>query len=105
MPNTKKYLEEDFDLYKEGKITFKELKAKYNVSDKTLFQALNRRQIFAKKTRIKLTSPFMKEPKICESITECAEELHLSLPTIYRAIRGDKVATLDKLRVKLEVIK
>lgn len=50
---------------------------------------------------IKIVSPY-KEPIYVADIQKCADELKVSRSTIERALRGDKVPTLDELNIKIE---
>lgn len=97
-----KYEIEDFEAIKKGDTTIKDVALKYGVSVKALQMAINRSGIYLKKKIVIIHTPY--GAKKCIGIREVANELNLSQWTIKRALKGERVKTLEDLDIMLEVV-
>lgn len=95
------YRKKDLVDIKNGKTTIEQVAQKYNVSTQSVIKAMNRRKIFTQKKRILITTPY--EQRVANSIQECADILEMSRDSIKRALKGERVPTLDNLEIKVEV--
>jgi len=91
-----------YDLLDLETMSVDELCEKYGVSKATIKKALYRNG-FRKHKKIKITSPYSEETYVAD-IQKCADELKVSRETVYRALRGEKVPTLDDLNIKVEYV-
>ena len=82
-------------------LSIQECAEKYGVSPQAVLRAKNRRGIYSKKIKILITTPY--EQRVAKSIQECANMLELSRASILKALKGQRVATLENLEIKVEV--
>ena len=83
-------------------LTIDQIAQKYGVSRSAVIKAMNRRKIFTQKKKILITTPY--EQRVVSSIQECADILEMSRDSIKKALKGQRVPTLDNLEIKVEVI-
>ncbi len=83
-------------------LTIDQIAQKYGVSRSAVIKAMNRRKIFTQKKKILITTPY--EQRVVNSIQECADILEMSRDSIKKALKGQRVPTLDNLEIKVEVI-
>lgn len=102
MANKRRYDRNDFELYKQGAVDIKTLANKYETSVNTIRRAMNRDKVFARKTRIKIITPY--KTLIVDSKTECAYELKVGIATVYRALSGYPVKMFEDMGISLEVV-
>lgn len=95
------YEEKDLISIKNKELTIEQVAEKYGVSCNSVIKAMNRRKIFTQKKRILITTPY--QQRIVNSIQECADILEMSRDSIKRALKGERVPTLDNLEIKVEV--
>lgn len=98
-----KYLEEDLEAIAKKEKTLKEVALKYGVTQSALRRCLNRHNYHSRKVKIIIRTPY--NSAMVGSVQECAETLKLSRSTIYNALNGKPIKTLDDLGIKLEVVK
>lgn len=98
-----KYLEEDLEAIVKKEKTIKQVATDYGVSQNAVLRCLNRRGYHIKKRRIRIITPY--KTVVVESAYECAETLKLSATTINKALRGEKIKTLEELGIKVEVVR
>ena len=95
------YQTKDLIDIKNGKATIDQVAQKYGVSRVAIIEAMSKRKIFVKKKRILITTPY--EQRVVGSIQECAKVLEMSRESIVKALKGQRVATLEALEIKVEV--
>ena len=90
-----KYEQEDLE-----NLSVEELCKKYGSTEQAIKKAMYRNG-YRKHRAIKIVSPY-KEPVIVADKQKCAEQLRLSRRSVDRALKGERVAILDDLNIKLE---
>ena len=96
-----KYDIEDFEAVAKGETTVKELVKKYQSTPKQIRQALVQRGFHIRK-QIKIVSPY--KTMIVADKQKCADELGVSRSTIAKALKGEKIPTLDELNIQLSYV-
>lgn len=96
-----KYDNKDLLAIRNGTKTRQEIADKYGVSVHAIRCAMSRAKIYERKTAVLMTTPY--QTKIFSSISECAEAIGVSQPTITKALRGKRSQILEVLEIKVEV--
>lgn len=95
-----KYKEEDLLKIIRKEADVMEIAHKYGSSYQAVRKALYRYGYRAHR-KVKIISPYRDDIYVADA-QKCAEELKVSKITIYRALRGQKVAMFDELNIKVE---
>lgn len=96
-----RFLESDLLAIQNREKTFTEIALKYGTTIFSVRRSFNRRGYHLRNKKYHIKSPH--KNTTCYSINDVANQLHLSRGTIMRAIKGYKIATLERLNIKLEV--
>ena len=80
-----------------GNKTKEQVAEKYNTKISVINRAMSRRGLWVRKKRIEIITPYGN--KVCNSITETANELGLSHESIRRALRGLPVKMLTEMEI------
>lgn len=92
-----------YNVYDLETMSVEELCVKYNSTPNAIRRMRSYHQIYNRKTRIRIISPF--KITIVRSIQECCDTLDLSRTTIKRALNGEHVPILEEMGIRLEVVK
>ena len=91
-----------YDVYDLETLSVAELCVKYNATPNAIRRMKSYHQIYERKIRIRIITPY--RIIVVKSIQECCETLELSRTTIKRALKGEKVPILVEMGITLEVL-
>lgn len=97
-----KYNEKDFEKVAKGLASVDEMCEFYGVSHEAFITAMNRKNYYLKKTKLKITTPH--KTKVVYSFSACAYELKVSEQTIRNYLKGKRVKVFEDLGIKIEVV-
>ena len=95
----RKYKISDIELLAQKKITPKEFAEKYGVSLDSVYHLCRREHIHLTKPVIIIRSKY--GDTYVRGKQECAEELKISYTSVVRALKGEKVNTLEELGIEI----
>ena len=93
----------DLIAIKNGKQTINEVAEKYNTTPTAIKLAMYRRQIWRRKKRVLLVTPY--KTTECCSVEDCARKTNITPTTLLKALRGERVPLLEELNIKVKYIK
>lgn len=96
----RKYEEQDLEDLVKGLTDINKLCEKYGTKPHSIIRQANRRGYYSRKTKVIIVSPF--KNIVCDSITDCAYELGVSIPTIYKALKGERVKIFEELDITIK---
>lgn len=98
-----KYDIKDFEKIVSGEVEIEEVTKKYNVSQSRLQRVMNYYGFYVHKTKFKITTPH--KTKVVYSYLSCASELNVSVETIRKAVKGERIKVFEEMGIKVEVVK